>query len=92
MERPWMKRINADQFILVAAAIMIPLVVLGIWMLMNAPYRPPYDNSTLLGESERQFCGVLIALLTVVWTVIAVCLGRTLVRSRRLSDRSTQSV
>ena len=82
-------RINADQFILIAAAIVIPIAVLGLWWLMNAPYRPPIDNSTLLGQSERAICGFLIALLTVVWTVVAVSLYRILANSRGHRGQTT---
>lgn len=85
------RRMNADQVMLIAAAIMPPIAVLGLWWLMNAPYRPPIDNSTLLGQSERQFCGVLITLLTVVWVVIAVALCRTFRRSRVQIGRSIDS-
>jgi hypothetical protein len=62
MTTPKTKRIALFSTLLVVA-----LLILGLYDLAHAPYRPPHDMSTLLGGPELQVVWTLIGLLTIAW-------------------------
>ena len=66
----------------------VALAVIGAFIsflydLQRAPYRPPYDMSTLLGAGEIEFVRYMIGLFAVIWTGCAVALTLLIWLGRR---------
>jgi hypothetical protein len=59
---------------LVIALVALPVLVYLLFELQRAPYRPPYDMSTLLGGGEIFGVRLLMGMLATVWLSCAAAI------------------
>jgi hypothetical protein len=60
---------------LAIALLVIAILIYLLFELQRAPYRPPYDMSTLLGGGEIAFVRMIIGYLAVAWCGCAIALA-----------------
>jgi len=85
--------ISRRQTLLIALAI-DTFLIWGLYELVELPYRPPHDMTTLLGGQEKAFVSMLIGCLTLVGILLAVNLICSGLTRQPLSyfDRRTQRI